>query len=164
MTALILRVRRRPYVMLGVLGLSLVVLLFTAGTALQPKPWAGSLSWQVATGIALLAAILYQWVLLWVRDRRAPARAQRRHYAAHRWVGVLTTLLFAVHAVRFGHAWTSVLALTFIAVAATGLLNREVINYRSRVLYHLWLWVHIALAAALLPLIAVHVWIALSYQ
>ena len=164
MTALILRVRRRPYVLLGVMGLFVVVLAFTAETALQPKRWAGSLSWQSATGIALLAAILYQWVLLWVRDRRAPARAQRRHYAAHRWVGVATTLLFAVHAVRFGHAWTSVLALTFIAVAATGLLNREVIPYRSRWLYHLWLWVHIALASALLPLIAVHIWIALSYQ
>ncbi|MDA7427120.1 hypothetical protein PGB28_01515 [Primorskyibacter aestuariivivens] len=164
MTALILRVRRRPYVILGLIGLSLVVLVFTAETALQPTRWAGSLSWQVATGTALLAAILYQWVLLWVRDRKAPARKQRKHYTAHRWVGVATTLLFAVHAVRFGHAWTSVLAVTFIAVAATGLLNREVIPYRSSWLYHLWLWVHIALASALLPLIAVHVWIALSYQ
>lgn len=162
MSALILRLRRRPYVLIGLLGLSLIVALFAAGTAFQPVPWGGSLPWQIWTGAALLTAIAYQWVLLFTRD--GTAARHRRHYTAHRWVGVVTTLLFAVHAVRFGHGWTTALALTFIAVAATGLLNREVIPYRARWIYNLWLWVHIALASALVPLIAVHVWVALSYQ
>lgn len=162
MTAILVRIRRRPYVLIGVGGLSLILVIFMAGIAFQPAAWRGGLSWQVWTGSALLTAILYQWVLLFTR-RGKPAR-HRQHYVAHRWVGVLTTLLFAVHAVRFGHAWTSVLALTFIAVAATGLLNREVVPYRARWVYNLWLWVHIALASALIPLIAVHVWIALTYQ
>ena len=147
--------------LLGLLGLGLITIALTAGTALRPV--AVGTSWQVLTGALLLTGMAYQWMLLIAR-RSGRAADVRRHYAAHRWVGTAMTLLFALHAVRVGHAWTNALALPFIAVAATGLLNREVVPYSSRRLYHLWLWLHIALSAALVPLIAFHVWIALTYQ
>ncbi|WP_323767731.1 MULTISPECIES: hypothetical protein [Roseobacteraceae] len=161
MTEVLLRLRRRPYVILGLIALSLVVTVLTAGTAFRPKSF--GFNWQVVTGALLLTGMGYQWMLLIARSGGQAARV-RRHYAAHRWVGVGLTLLFAVHAVRFGHAWTLALVLTFIAIAATGLLNREVIPYRSRRLYKAWLWLHIALSAALLPLVGLHVWVALTYQ
>lgn len=161
MTEVLLRLKRRPYVILGLIALALVVTVLTAGTAFRPRSF--GFGWQVATGLLLLAGMGYQWMLLIARSGGAAAQV-RRHYAAHRWVGVGLTLLFAVHAVRYGHAWTSALVLTFIAIAATGLLNREVIPYRSRWLYRSWLWLHIALSAALLPLVALHVWVALTYQ
>lgn len=163
MTEVLLRLRRRPYVFLGLMGLGITLAVLTLGGAMQSVGLTGSLTWQVTTGALLLTGMIYQWLLLFAREEGDAAKV-RRHYAAHRWVGVAMTLLFAAHAVRFGHAWTSAVAWTFLAVAATGLLNREVIRYRSRWLYLLWLWVHIALAAALVPLIAFHVWIALTYQ
>lgn len=163
MTEVLLRIRRRPYVLLGFLGLAVVAFMLTLGVAFRPDPFGVSLTWQVVTGSLLVTGMIYQWMLL-VARRAGRAAEVRRHYAAHRWVGVAMTLLFAAHAVRFGHAWTSALAITFVAVAATGLLNREVIPYRSRRIYSLWLWLHIALASALVPLIVFHIWIALTYQ
>ncbi|MGY3439658.1 MULTISPECIES: hypothetical protein [unclassified Marinovum] len=163
MTDVLFRIRRRPYVILGLFALSFAVTILTAGSAFRPVPFGFSLSWQVVTGTILVTAMAYQWMLLLARTT-GKAAGVRRHYAAHRWVGVGITLVFAVHAVRFGHAWTSALAWTFIAIAATGLLNREVIPYRSRWLYNAWLWVHIALSSALIPLVALHAWIALTYQ
>lgn len=163
MTEVLLRLRRRPYVILGLLTLALAVAALTAGTAFRPWLTGGALTWQMVSGTLLLTGMTYQWMLLRARGRGRPAEV-RRHYAAHRWVGVGLTLVFALHAVRFGHAWTSALALTFMAVAATGLLNREVIPYRSRWLYRAWLWLHIALSSALVPLVALHIWVALTYQ
>lgn len=163
MTGVLLRIRRRPYVLLGFLGLSIVVFMLTYGVAFRRVSIGGSLTWQVVTGALLVTGMIYQWMLLIARRAGRPAEV-RRHYAAHRWVGVGMTLVFAAHAVRFGHGWTSALALCFIAIAATGLLNREVIPYRSRWIYNLWLWLHIALSSALVPLIGFHVWIALTYQ
>lgn len=163
MTEVLRRIRRRPYVLLGLLGLAVTLAVLTLGGMVPAIGLAKTLTWQVATGALLLTGMIYQWMLLFAREEGNAAKV-RRHYAAHRWVGVAMTLLFAAHAVRFGHAWTSALAWCFLAVAATGLLNREVIPYRQRWLYLLWLWVHIALAAALVPLIVFHVWIALTYQ
>ncbi|MEQ8340200.1 MAG: hypothetical protein RID15_16460 [Marinovum algicola] len=163
MTEVLLRIRRRPYVMLGLLALAFAVAALTAGTAFRPWPLGGTLTWQVVTGTLLLTGMGYQWMLLRARTGGTAADV-RRHYAAHRWVGVGLVLVFALHAVRFGHAWTSALALCFVAIAATGLLNREVIPYRSRWLYRAWLWLHIALSSALIPLVALHIWVALTYQ
>ncbi|MCJ7873832.1 hypothetical protein Q4577_13870 [Marinovum sp. 2_MG-2023] len=162
MIVVLTRLRQRPYAMLGLFGLALITTVFTAGVALRPA-FDLTLSWQIVTGALLVTGMAYQWMLLVARQTGKAAEV-RRHYAAHRWVGVGMTLLFAVHAVRFGHAWTSVLAMCFIAVAATGLLNREVIPYRSKLLYNVWLWLHIALSSALIPLTALHIWIALTYQ
>ena len=73
-------------------------------------------------------------------------------------------VLFALHAVRFGYGWTHILSVVFLLCAASGLMNREVVRYRSQATYNFWFWCHIALASALLPLIAVHIWVALAYQ
>ena len=44
------------------------------------------------------------------------------------------------------------------------MLNREVLGYRSNLLYLIWLALHIGLSAAMVPLITVHIWVALAYQ
>ena len=84
----------------------------------------------------------------------------------HWWcsLGAATAALFAAHAVRFGYGWTSALSLSFLALAASGLMNREIMRYRATWAYNLWLFLHVALSAALVPLALVHVWVALAYE
>jgi len=155
--------RRVPYAGAVFLGLAVVVAALSVEvTALELQPFA-RLSFQVVTGALLLTCLSYQWVLFAKRALK-DARGMRSHVKMHRWVGVSATLLFAVHAVRVGHVWMSLLSAVFFLVALTGVLNREVLGYRSNLLYLIWLALHIGLSAAMVPLIAVHIWVALAYQ
>ena len=103
--------------------------------------------------MALLICLGLQWMLFAKRVLRSN-RNIRLHQKLHRWCGVTATLLFAAHAVRMGHLWMSGLSIVFFLVALTGVLNREVLGYRSNLLYLIWLGSHIALSATLCPLIA----------
>lgn len=164
MTALLLRTARRPYAILGLLGLALAIAALAADMR-SAVDWLlpGRFAWQVVTGLILALAMGYQWLLLVARLSGRAAMVQRR-YRWHRWIGAAMTVLFVLHAVRFGYGWTSTLATVFLLTALTGLLNREVIPYRSRWHYMLWFGAHVALSAFLVPLTALHIWVALAFE
>ena len=118
---------------------------------------------QMTTGSLLLGLFGYQWVLFFKRVTR-DNRDARKVLVRHRWLGAAATLLFALHAVRFGHVWMSTLSVVVFLIALTGVLNCEVLRYRSNAIYLIWLVTHIGRSAALVPLVAVHIWVALAYQ
>lgn len=164
MTQIILRTARHPYALLGLAGILLAILALAADfRAAVADVMPGWYVWQVATGTALVAAMAYQWLLLAARLARHTPDAQRR-YRWHRWVGAGMTLVFVLHAVRFGYGWNSTLAVVFLLAAASGLMNRELVPYRTRGHYLIWFGVHVALSALLVPLTALHVWVALAYE
>jgi len=119
--------------------------------------------WQIFTGLILAGLLIYQWALLAARLVGTPQSA-RRHYHWHRYVGVVMTALFILHAVRFGHYWTSALAIVFLLNGFVGLLNKEAVAYKTRGLYLIWYGLHVSLSAVLMPLTAVHIWVALVYE
>lgn len=163
MTELILRARQQPYFPLWAAGLACAVGLVIFGL----RQWATQdtlgFAWNAVLGLLLLVAILFQYALLFVRHMRLNKHI-RRQYTLHRWVGCATLFLYALHAVRFGHAWTLVLSATFLLLAVSGIFHKEVVRYKSKRTYFAWLGLHIVLSIALLPLIAVHVWVALMYE
>jgi hypothetical protein len=163
MSAVFRQIRTRPYALAALAALTAALVVLGAGLAPGIRLGAWGLAWQVVTGGALLGAVAWQWMLLIAR-MTGPAETVLRHYARHRLVGAATAALFAAHAVRFGYGWTSALSLTFLLLAASGLLNREIMRYRAKWTYNLWLFLHVALSAALLPLALVHVWVALAYE
>lgn len=162
MNAVLLVARKRTYLIWALFGFVVVGFALSNRITgeLMPEDW--QFVWQISTGLLLFLALGYQWILLVLRLTRP--HIQRPHYLAHRWVGVGATFLFAVHAVRFGYNWTSWLAIVFILSAATGVLNKEVIPYKSRTLYLVWFWFHITLAFMLIPLVLIHIWVALAYE
>ncbi|SMP23873.1 hypothetical protein [Shimia sagamensis] len=163
MRVLISTWQRAPYVLIILIALGLgMILLSSEAKSVLAKPLTG-FSQQVATGLLLLGLLGYQWVLFFKRVTKDNRNA-RQAVVRHRWVGTAATLLFAIHAVRFGHVWMSTLSAVVFLVALTGVLNREVLRYRSNMIYLVWLLVHIGLSAALVPLVAVHIWVALAYQ
>ncbi len=163
MRNVIATLQRSPYVLLILLAVSLgagmLLLDLKVGFSLGLNGFAQ----QVATGVLLLILLSYQWLLFLKRVSR-DSRNARKTLVRHRWVGVVITVLFAIHAVRFGYVWMSTLSAVVFLVALTGVLNREVMRYRSNSVYLIWLMCHIGLSAALVPLVAVHIWVALAYQ
>ncbi|MEM9350189.1 MAG: hypothetical protein AAGA47_08000 [Pseudomonadota bacterium] len=162
MSALVLKLRKVRYLGWGLASVTLAILAILVGPE-RLGPFVRSFPWQAVTGTALLVCMIYQWTIFAQRFTKSTKNA-RTHFLAHRWVGVAATLLFAIHAVRPGHAWMTALALVFLGIAVTGLLNREVVKYRKQWMYIAWLGVHMCLSAMLVPLLGVHIWAALAYQ
>ncbi|MEP2781570.1 MAG: hypothetical protein ABJO67_03955 [Pseudoruegeria sp.] len=163
MTEILRRAAQQSYFWLWLLGLLLVVIIVVAQTHLWFLTQPFEFAWQVILGSLLLITILFQYVLLFVRHNKMTQQIKPQ-LAYHRWAGCIATLLFALHAARMGHAWTMILSIIFILTAITGMFHKEVMRYQTRGAYLIWLAVHLILAAALVPLIGLHVWVALSYQ
>lgn len=163
MNAIILKAKEQPYLVFAIVAITLAVAALLEQLQGLLKPGNPKFMWQVTTGIGLVTAVSYQWYLLYLRQTQQ-TKQMRFHYLSHRWVGVSATVLFAFHATSAGHMWTSALAVVFILVAITGILNREIIPYPKQWMYLAWFWVHITLSFIMLPLIAVHIWVALLYQ
>lgn len=161
MTNVFLMAQKRPYVLPGLLGALTVLVFIQFNVLTNAVPENMLFVWQLLSGVFLTGFVVYQLSLLLVRVIGAKSQS---HYRAHRWVGVISVVLFAFHAVRFGYAWTNLLAIFFCLSALTGLLNREVIGYKSKWAYKTWYCLHVAISVNLLPLIAVHVWVALSFE
>jgi len=153
--------RRNPYLMLGVLGALMVLAFVQLDVLARTVPVGVLFIWQVCTGMLVTALVFYQMLLLVFRVCGIKTQA---HYKAHRWVGASSITVFAFHAVGFGYAWTNMLAVCFALSAITGLLNREVINYKHKWIYIFWYWCHVTISINLIPLIIIHIWVALSFE
>lgn len=161
MTDIALIARKRPYLLIGCSGIVLIALFLQMGVMVKTMPVNVQFIWQVVTGLLLTMLVIYQCVLLIVRIVGANAKS---HYKAHRWLGVFSTFVFALHALSFGYGWTMALVIVFILSAITGMLNREIVRYLKPWKYKLWYWSHVTLSINLLPLVAVHIWVALAYE
>lgn len=163
MTAFIRKAVSVPYLWPGIVALCVAVLILI----IEPRDlllwWQPGFGWQVTTGALLFLALCFQWILLLVRIF-GQTEAIRRHMGLHRWVGIASVVLFAAHAARAGYGWTSALSTIFLLSALSGLLNKEVVTYRARWHYLCWLAIHLVFAAILVPLVLVHIWVALAYQ
>ncbi len=163
MNAIILKAKKQPYLILG--GFTVVLALLALFELIQGvlSPATPEFLWQWITGSLLVIALTYQWYLFYLRQTQRTQHA-RFHYLAHRWVGVTATGVFALHAISAGHMWTSALAIVFVLTAITGILNREIIPYPQRWMYLVWFWVHMTLSTVMIPLVLIHIWVALLYQ
>ncbi|KPA22687.1 hypothetical protein shim_09740 [Shimia sp. SK013] len=163
MRVLMATARRAPYAALILMALSLAMLVIMQEWQTGALVVLSGFEFQVLTGSLMVTGLCYQWVLFFKKLLRDNRNA-RAILVSHRWVGVGMTYLFALHAVRMGHTWMTVLSAVFFLIAVTGVLNREVLRYRQNWIYLTWLACHIGLSAMLVPLLGVHIWVALAYQ
>ncbi|TCL09294.1 hypothetical protein BXY66_1339 [Shimia isoporae] len=155
--------RRAPYAFLILMALSLAAVVISREWQTNVLSALGGFEFQVVTGALLVTGYGYQWLLFFKRVTRDSSRA-REVLKSHRWVGVGMTYVFALHAVRFGHVWMTTLSVVFFLVAFTAVLNRDVLRYRQNWIYLIWLALHIGFSAMLVPLIGLHIWVALAFQ
>jgi hypothetical protein len=153
--------RKNPYVSWGVIALIFAMLAIIFNVQFLIMPTAHAFLWLWVTGVLLLLVLGFQWYLLRKRWLKTMTRFD---LVMHRWVGVLATFLFALHAARIGHSWMIALTVVFVLTALSGLLNKEVVKYPKRWMYLMWLALHVSMSTIMVPMIAVHVWVALAYQ
>lgn len=158
------RPEQKPYFRIGLAILLLATLSFLSDARLLLQgPIAEWFTWQILSGFTLSLLLAFQFALLFAR-LFGTAEQVRRHYHWHRYLGIALTVLFALHAVRFGYAWTSALSLLFFASALSGLMNRETMRYRNKALYLFWYGIHVAVSTILVPVAVLHIWVALAFK
>lgn len=127
-------------------------------------PWLTALQssdvYKQVSGFALLAYIAQQWHLSVLRSRGLMQRAGRL-LRRHRLLGSVAPAFLYAHTQVLGFGYQAVLALLFLGVSATGLIQQEALRLGGR---PLWLVAHVSLATALLFLLAYHVYITYAYQ
>lgn len=161
MTSHLKAISKKNYAVLGLIALGAAA--FSLAFQLQNRFVPSDLKflWQTISGSVLLGLMGFQWYLM---RKRWTGKISRADLVSHRWVGVVVTFLFALHAARIGHTWMVGLTIVFFLTALTGVLNKEVIRFSERWMYLLWLTVHVSLSVILVPLIAIHIWVAMAYQ
>jgi hypothetical protein len=120
-------------------------------------------AYAVATGIALVLAILWQWRLYFVRRSRSVSRIQRE-YSLHRWLGILPIALLAVHMGKPQASLMSLMSYGLLVSSMSGLFNHEILRQRHPHIRKAWLILHVGSAGFILPLILLHVWAALAFK
>lgn len=157
------KVVQKNHVMAGLAGLLFVGLAHYTSLNQSLTQVISPFAWQVASGTILFAIMLFQWALFYYKIVKNVG-AVRTHNLLHRYAGIGATLIFAIHTVSAGHAWSLLLFTAFIGVAVTGLLNRGIVRFNRNSMHKVWLWVHIALAGVLMPLSVFHAYVALAFE
>ena len=115
------------------------------------------------SGLALVVWLAAQWRLSAARMRhRGPISPDR--ISTHLKWGAIAPLLFYLHSVGIGHAYTALLSLTFYGVLVLGLLQSDVVRLQRPWLTFVWRVSHIALAVVLTVLLSYHAFITLYYE
>lgn len=122
----------------------------------------GSTLFKIVTGSLLAGYIAVQWLLSVTRAIGA-MRVAKVLYRVHRATGVLAPVALLAHSTAAGHGIVTLLLGLFLFDCALGYANPLLPRQRPRV-HAVWLTVHVLVSAALVVLLLIHVWIALTYR
>jgi methionine sulfoxide reductase heme-binding subunit len=120
-------------------------------------------TYKLATGLGLLAFVLYQW-------RFSVKRAQgEQHNIAtmmgrHKLLGTLLPLFFFFHSQTLGYGYQKIFSLTLFLIFLTGLFNSQIVTIYKSWYRPVWISAHIGLSTALLLLMAYHVYVNYAFK
>ena len=163
MKALSVKVVQKNHVMAGFAGLVFIAFAHAISLNELLTQVISPFAWQVASGMTLFALMIFQWGLFYYKIVKNMG-AVKTHNKLHRYAGIGSVAIFAVHTISAGYAWSFLLFAAFVGVVVTGLLNRGLVRFNKNSVHNFWLWVHIALAGVLMPLSLLHVYIALAFK
>lgn len=156
--------KRRRYVAAGAGLFALLVLQQSSGWR---SPWLDGLQgddlYKQVTGFVLLGFVGHQWYFPLLRIGGDALRAARAS-GPHKAFGAVAPLLFVVHTQQLGHAYTTALALGFLALFLSGLINPETARLRHAAARTLWTLVHVGLATAVPLVIGLHVYVSYVFE
>jgi len=156
---------KRSYFALGLFLLSLFILQWLLGLSWQ---WLENLHnseiYKQVTGYALFGYLLLQWRLAHWRWRGCLGGNSLSQLRAHKLYGVMLPLVFYFHATSLGYGYLFLLGLSMLLVHLLGLLNLEVVKWKSGLTYSIWLICHVSIATLVLGLSVYHIYVIYAYS
>ena len=157
------KIVHKNHVMAGLAGLLFIAMAHYLSLNQSLTQIISPFACQVASGIVLFGIMIFQWALFYYKIVKNMG-AVRTHNMLHRYAGIASVVIFAIHTVSAGYAWSLLLFIAFVGVAMTGLLNRGLMRFSKNYMQKIWLWIHVSLAGVLMPLSVMHVIVALAYE
>jgi hypothetical protein len=123
----------------------------------------GTNTYKLATGLGLLACVLYQW-------RFSVTRAQGEQHnfltmmGRHKLFGTLLPLVFFFHSQTLGYGYQQIFSLTLLLIFLTGLFNLQIVTIYKPWYRPAWISAHVGLSVALLLLMTYHVYINYAFK
>ena len=115
------------------------------------------------SGVGLLAYLLHQWWLSLGRSR-GWARAAKRSYRLHQWLGAASPAIFYLHSMHLGYGFLLLLSTVYLGNIAIGLSHRVVHRPKRKLLWTPWMVLHVAASLLVTFLALYHVWIVVWYE
>lgn len=154
----------QPQMLLAVVFVSLYLLEALHGPTIIPL-WELQQNnlYKQTTGFALLAYVLYQWRLAWLRMGREKFN-QKFELSLHMWLGVFTPLVLYVHSSQLGYGYQVLLAGLFLFNVLVGLCSPKVMKIRHKQYVVIWLVVHSGIAMLVPVLLMYHIYVIYFYD
>ena len=92
------------------------------------------------------------------------ARAAKRSYKIHKYLGAAAPLVFYLHAVRPGYGYQVLLSTVFLSNVALGLISPDLFRRKPKWFTVPWMISHVGLAVVLTFVALYHLWIASSFE
>ena len=144
-----------------------LLLAFWFQLLLPEWPWLARLqadpTYKLVTGLIFCLYLTLMWLLFLFREIEVFIVAKQL-FRWHEPAGFMGPLLFYLHADRLGHGYQLLLGLVFFANILLGLAYPLIHGLKSQRWHHVWLVLHIALAAVLPLLIGFHIYIVYAFK
>ena len=116
------------------------------------------------SGFALGLFILWQWTLTLVRVSKRMRKHSQKFTAIHKYVGVISPVLFYFHAMEFGYGYLALLSYIFFINMVLGTINLDVIKSSKDWIFQGWMITHVALSILITFISVFHVGVVFYYK
>lgn len=123
----------------------------------------GDDTYKLATGLGLLAFVLYQWRFS-VKRAQGEQRKAATMMGRHKLVGTLLPLFFFFHSQTLGYGYQEIFSLTLLLAFLTGLLNFQIVQIHKPWYRPVWISAHVGLSMMLLLLMVYHVYLDYAFK
>ena len=119
--------------------------------------------WSIFTGSIIGLCFLWQWRLHFKKVVTGSTQVNIE-LVRHKWVGAFMIALLFIHATSMGFAIQKLLSYGMLVIVMSGIFHTQFLRSRLKLGEKTWKLLHVGLSAFILPLIALHAWIALAYK
>jgi hypothetical protein len=153
-----------PQVLVAIIFISLYSLEAIHGPSIKPL-WELQQNelYKQFTGFSLLAYVLFQWRLAWLRMRGEKIN-HKRELNLHMWLGAFTPLALYVHSSQLGFGYQKLLAGIFLFNVLFGLCSPKLLKIRHRQYVVVWLVMHSGIAILVPVLLMYHIYVIYFYD
>jgi methionine sulfoxide reductase heme-binding subunit len=116
----------------------------------------------IITGLLLAVMLSAQWMLALARTLGKMQDAKQL-YSLHIYTGFLTPIFLYIHSVSLGFGYLWVFSSIVISNIILGLLNKDFVRYKSKILSQLWMLLHVCFAVLIIVLLYFHAAIVLLW-
>ncbi len=116
------------------------------------------------SGVVVGIFILFQWILTLTRIIKKWRKHAIKFTTWHKWIGIISPVLFYFHAMEFGYGYLALLSYIFFANMVLGTVNLDIIKSQKNWIFQSWMITHVALSIVITFIVVFHIGVVFYYE